>query len=75
MRVRWERREGSIELKLSIPANLRLKLVLRQTENTQLTESHAPLAENHRILSWSENEQDVILYLDSGSYDFEIQES
>lgn len=75
VRVRWERREGSIELKLSIPANLRVKLVLRQTENTQLTESHAPLAENHRILSWSENEQDVILYLDSGSYDFEIQES
>ena len=81
---RWEKSDGSLQLEITIPANTSGKVTIPKLdwEDVQILESGetiwsaGEIVENdYQISSGTEDDEYVILEMESGSYEFEIRKT
>jgi alpha-L-rhamnosidase len=70
----WERKDGMVIVKVSIPANTTATIVLPSPMQEKVTESGKPLSQNVYLKDIKEADQNIMMQAGSGEYSFEIAE-
>jgi alpha-L-rhamnosidase len=70
----WERREGKVIIKVSIPANTSAKIILPVVNQEKVTEAGKPLSQNLYLKNIKISDNRLTMQAGSGEYMFEFAE-
>jgi alpha-L-rhamnosidase len=70
----WEKKDGKVIVKVSIPVNTTATIILPATTQEKVTESGNPLSQNAYLKDIKEADQNIMMQTGSGEYSFEIAE-
>lgn len=70
----WERKDGRVLIKISIPANTSAKITLPSPNQDKVTESGKPLSQNLFLKNIKASDNMLTMQAGSGDYVFEISE-
>ncbi|MBN2213842.1 MAG: family 78 glycoside hydrolase catalytic domain [Bacteroidales bacterium] len=73
IKSQWDRKNDRLKLHIVIPANTTANIELPVRDITDITEGRTPISELSEIIVKGITDNRVILYLGSGTYDFEAK--
>jgi alpha-L-rhamnosidase len=68
----WERKDGKVIIKISIPANTSAKIILPALNQEMITENGKPLSQNLYLKDIKAADKRITMQAGSGDYTFEI---